>query len=119
MPKTATVRLFWTRSPSSDAVRQTVKIVNGGALSTVELDMVAQEVTVTVKASSSCSFSIDTFDDEGNVASSEVYAFTLGDLEKPQPATNLGHEVLSVQDDEPPVTPPAPSAAPKGKSDKH
>lgn len=98
MAKVATVRLLWTKSPSADIVKQEVATRINGNETTVQLDPAAESFTIEVQALGTVSFSIKSFDNESNVATSETYTFTLGDLETPLPATNLGHEVVAVHD---------------------
>lgn len=96
--KVADVKLFWTKSPSQDIAKVTVKTTINGTETVAEVGPEVQEIQVEVAALGSVQFQIDVTDTEGKVASSEIYSFTLGDLENPLPATNLGHEVLGVRD---------------------
>lgn len=105
MAKLASVKLSWKKSVSADAVSQQVVTVVDGAAATVTLDAVAESVTVDVLARAAVRFKVVTLDAEGLSASSDEYSFVLGDLEAPQPATGLGHQVLSVRDV--PDAPPA------------
>lgn len=97
--KVADVKLGWTPSVSAGVVKQVVKVSIDGAEPTV-IDPVSPEVgeiMVEVKASSSVVFSVLTTDSDGTVES-EKYTFLISDLELPQPATNLFHEVVAVRE---------------------
>lgn len=112
MAKVADIRLGWTRSPSTDVTKQVVLVTIDGAETTAEVGPDIQEWMITVNASKSVQFKVDSYDSEGNHTVSEVYSFVLGDLEAPQPATGLFHEVVAVRD-ESPVTPTPPSSVKK------
>jgi hypothetical protein len=101
MAKVADVKLTWVKSPSLDVAKQKVITTVDGTVTEIELAPVAEELMIVVQANSSVQFRIETFDAEGNVATSETHSFTLGDLEAPLPATDLGHEVVAVRDEEP------------------
>lgn len=102
--KVADVNLFWTRSVSDDVASQRI-VVNLDGTETVnsELPPELESFQLEVKASSSVVFTVYTTDTEGNEVASESYTFRLGNLDLPQPATNLGHEVTGVREvpDEP------------------
>ena len=99
MSEVASVVLGWNRSPSSDVVSQSINItINGNTDTSIEVGAEVQSYQLEVDAKSSVSFSIKSFDAEGKVATSEVYSFTLGDLEAPLPATNLFHEIVGIRD---------------------
>lgn len=98
MPKVADVRLGWTKSPSADVSKVQVVVTNNGTESTVEGGPEVEELMVVVQPLGAVQFKVVTFDSEGNQATSETYAFTLGDLEAPLPATGLFHEVVGVRD---------------------
>ena len=97
--KVADIKLSWKRSPSSDIKSVKVVFSANGSETTVDTESPdVQELAVTVSANSNCSFKIVTTDNEGLVATSEVYSFNLGDLEAPLPATNLSHVVVAIRD---------------------
>jgi hypothetical protein len=99
MAKVADVKLGWTKSPSADVSKVEISVTINGAETKTEIDPAAESFMVVVRAGGVVSFTIATFDSEGNQATSEVYTFTLGDLESPLPATNLFHEVVGVRDE--------------------
>jgi len=100
MAKVADVKLSWTRSPSSGVTKVEVKTTVNGNETVVEVGPEVESFQITVQASSTVSFQVITHGDEsGDVAASETYTFTLGDLEAVLPATGLGHEVLAVRDE--------------------
>ena len=97
--KIADVKLTWKPSVSTDVREQTVIVTIDGVEklnSTVSPSI--QEVLIEVNAESSVLFTVTTVDNEGNSTVSEAYTFTLGDLDAPQPATFLAHEVVAVRD---------------------
>lgn len=95
--KVAKVRLGWKPSVSSGVVSQTISVqIDGVETLNSQLEPGVSEVIVDVAASKSVVFSVTTEDDEGNTAVSELYTFTIGDLEAPQPATDLFHEIVGV-----------------------
>ncbi len=96
--KVAKVKLSWRKSPSSDLAKVEIIVDNGGNVTTTVLGPDVEQFMVDVEASKTLNFKILTYDMEGYVSTSELYAFTLGDLEAPLPATNLSHEVISVED---------------------
>lgn len=99
MSKVASVVLGWKRSVSSDVVSQSIVItINGNSDTSIEVGAEVESYQLEVEAKSSVSFAIKSFDSEGKVSTSEVYSFTLGDLEAPLPATNLFHEIVGVRD---------------------
>lgn len=98
MSKIATVKLGWKKSPSADIDRVELIVLKDGTETTTRLGPEVEEFLIEVQASTGVSFRIDTFDTEGYKAASEIYSFMLGDLEDPQPATELYHEVVSVRE---------------------
>ncbi len=109
MAKVADIRLGWKKSASADIKAVKLVVTNDGTETTFDLGPEVEEFKVVVSASKNCHFQVITFDSEGLSATSEVYSFTLGDLEAPLPATGLFHEVLGIRDvDVPPPTPPPP-----------
>lgn len=101
MAKVADIKLMWSKSPSSDIDRVNIVVTNNGTETTTELGPEVEDFAIVVQASGAASFKIVTFDTEGKQATSELYSFTLGDLEDPLPATNLTHEVMGIRDDNP------------------
>lgn len=110
--KVADIRLFWTKSPSADVDHVEVTVTQNGTQTVNQFGPEVEEFQIVAQASSSVQFQVDTFDTEGNKATSVVYGFTLGDLESPLPATNLGHEILGVRD-VPDVPPNPPVSKPR------
>ena len=98
MAKVADIRLFWKKSVSADVSKATVIVTNDGTETTTEVGPEVQEITVVVAATKACSFRVITLDSEGLTSTSTTYDFVLGDLEAPQPATDLGHEVMAIRD---------------------
>lgn len=98
MAKVADVKLSWVKSPSADVAKVQVVVTNDGTESTADFGPEVQELVVVVNASKSVQFKVIVTDSEGLQATSETYTFTLGDLESPQPATGLLHEVVGVRD---------------------
>jgi len=96
--KVADVRLGWSPSVSTDVVEQVVHFNVDGNPREVTLTREANELMIEVDALSSVQFFVTSKDAEGVEVSSEVYTFVLGDLEPPQPATGLFHEVVAVRD---------------------
>jgi len=96
--KVADVKLGWSPSVSLDVVKQVVAFSVNGAPREVELTRDVQELVIEVAASSSVQFTVTTVDSENQAVSSEVYNFVLGDLEPPQPATGLFHEIIAVRE---------------------
>lgn len=117
MAKVADVKLSWKKSPSLDISSQVIEIKKGSAEATrIEVGPEVESYMLEVDALNTVSFTIQTLDIEGQVVTSDVYSFSLGDLEVPLPATDLFHEVIAVRDLEivvdPPVDPVDPSAEP-------
>lgn len=97
--KVATVKIGWSRSPSADVVSRKLELTKNGETTTIDLGPEVSEYTIEVAALGAVQFRTTVFDSEGNEATSEVYTFTLGDLEAPQPDTGLFHEVVEVRDE--------------------
>lgn len=104
MAKIATVLLGWEKSPSADVAKVVTTVTVNGATTTTEFGPEVVEHLIEVKANSAVSFTVTTYDSEGLQSVSETHSFTLGDLEAPQPATNLFHTVVGIRDEE--VVPP-------------
>lgn len=98
MAKVADVKLKWKKSPSSDVAKVEITVTVDGSESTAELGPEIENFMVEVKAGGSCQFQIDTTDSEGLVGTSTTYSFSLGNLEAPLPATELGHEIVAIRD---------------------
>lgn len=98
MAKIATVKLGWTKSVSADVAKVTITVTKDGTTTTTEVGPEVESIQIDVEASKSVQFQVVVTDTEGLTATSDLYTFTLGDLEAPQPATNLFHEVVSVRD---------------------
>lgn len=101
MAKIASVRHFWTKSPSADVTKVVAVLTINGNETRTEYGPEVEEFVTDVNAGSSVSYLIETYDGEGKVATSETYTYNLGDLVDPLPATLLGHEVVGVRDEEP------------------
>lgn len=95
MPRSARIELGWSRSLSTDVAKQEIKIEINGAIQTVMVPPEVESYLITVEAQSSVSFSVDTFDEDGQTGSI-VYSFSVGDLEAPLPATDLFHRVVAI-----------------------
>jgi hypothetical protein len=107
--KIATVKLGWTKSASADVAKVDILTTIGGTQTTTTVGPEVESIQVDVAASTSFSFQVVVTDSEGLTASSEIYAFTLGDLTDPLPATDLFHQIIAVRDDTPPSPPPTPA----------
>lgn len=103
--KVADVKLFWQKSVSGDVEKAQVTVTNNGTVTVADLGPEVEDFVIEVQAGGSVSFKVVTFDKEGLQSTSETYSFTLGDLEPPQPATLLGHEVVGVRDVADPIPP--------------
>lgn len=97
--KIANIRLSWVRSASTDVSSRKLTVAVDGNKTVFDIPAEVSEYVLDVPARVAVTFFTQVFDSEGNVAQSETYAFTLGDLEAPQPDTSLFHEILSVRDD--------------------
>ncbi len=69
-----------------------------GTETTTEVGPEVESIQIVVEASKSVTFKVITTDDENLTSTSDIYTFSLGDLETPLPATNLFHEVIGVRD---------------------
>lgn len=96
--KVADVKLSWKKSVSADIDRVEILVTVNGTETKTDLTSEVEEFMIEVAASGSAQFQIITFDKEGSQSSSVIYSFTLGDLEPPQPATDLTHQVVAVRD---------------------
>jgi hypothetical protein len=105
--KVADVKLIWTPSVSDDVVKQVVSVsIDGAEPTLIEVGPEVQSVMTEVLASQSVVFSVSTTDAEGFTTVSELYSFAVGNLEAPQPATFLAHEVVAIREvDDVPVAP--------------
>lgn len=104
MAKVADVKLTWKKSVSADVSKVEVVTTINGQVTTTELGPEVESFMIEVAALGVVSFHIVTYDTEGNQSTSVTYGFSLGDLEAPQPATDLSHEIVGIRD----VTPPEP-----------
>jgi hypothetical protein len=98
MAKVADVKLKWMKSVSSGITKVAITVINDGTTTSAELGAEVESFMIEVKANGVVSFFVDTFDDEGNKTTSATYSFSVGDLEAPLPATDLGHEIVGVRD---------------------
>ncbi len=98
MAKVADVKLSWTKSPSADVAKVTVVVTKDGTETTTEVGPEVESIQIVVEASKSVTFKVIVTDSEGLAATSDIYTFSLGDLEAPLPATDLFHEVVGVRD---------------------
>lgn len=98
MAKVADVKIFWTPSPSTDIEKVLVKTTINGAETISQFGAEVTEMMIVVSAMGSVTISIDVIDKDGLQASSEIHSFVLGDLEGPQPVTDIGHTVVAVRD---------------------
>lgn len=104
MAKVADVKLTWTKSVSADIERVEIRVTQNGTETLTELGPEVEQFMIEAGPHASVAFAIDTYDAEGNKATSQVYTFTLGDLEMPLAATNLSHEITAIRDTEEPGT---------------
>lgn len=100
MPKIATIKSRWKRSPSSDIVKAKVVFTMDGLSTTTDVDPSVEEFVFEAAANSSFQVRIDSYDSDDLIASSQTVSRTLGDLEGPLPATDLTLEIISVRDGE-------------------
>lgn len=99
MMKVADVKLSWKPSVSPDVVKQVASVsIDSAEPTTFEVGPEVDSVMIEVKAISTVVFFVTSTDAEGNSAVSEQYTFTIGDLEAPQPATTLFHEIVGVRE---------------------
>lgn len=98
--KVADIRLGWKRSVSVDLLKQVLHLTVDGTTTTAELGPEVQEYAITVQAQKSVQFQVESIDTEERVTMSMLYDFTLGDLEDPQPATDLFHEIIGIRDED-------------------
>ena len=97
--KIADVKLTWKPSVSSDVTKQVVSVsIDGAEPTKMEVGVEVQSVVIEVNALESVVFSVESFDSEDFSTVSEQYTFSLGNLESPQPATFLDHEVVAIRD---------------------
>ncbi len=96
--KVADVKLSWKKSVSADVGKIDIKVTINGNETSTELGPEVESFMIEVAALGVVSFLIVTHDTEGNQATSEAYTFSLGDLEAPQPATDLFHEIVGIRD---------------------
>jgi len=96
--RVADVTLGWTKSSSDDAVKQTVFVINDGVTTVSDFSPDVEEMQITVEASKSVQFRVVATNGAGLNEQGGVYSFTLNDLNRPQPATGLGHKVTGTRD---------------------
>jgi hypothetical protein len=97
--RVADVKLSWKPSVSTDVASQRVVVsIDGQETLNADVSATTEEMMIEVNAQSSVVFAVFTTDFEGNESQSESYTFTIGDLEAPQPASLLGHEIVAVRD---------------------
>lgn len=96
--KVADVKIFWTPSPSADVEKVIVKTTVNGSETMSQFGPEVIEMMIEVAALGSVTVQIDVIDKEGLTGSSEIHSFVLGDLEAPQPVTNVGHEIVGIRD---------------------
>jgi len=106
--KQATIRFYWSRSASGDVTAQRLEVTKDGVKSVFDLPAELEEFVTEVNAKASVLFRVTAIDGDGNEGPSDTFDFTLSDLTAPLPLTNLGFEVLAINDlpDEP-TAPPA------------
>lgn len=98
MAKVADVKLSWKKSASADVDKVSIVVTIDGTTTTTELGPEVEEFMIVVNANGVVNFNVVTFDSEGLQSTSSTYAFSLGDLEAPLPATDLFHEVVGIRD---------------------
>ena|SRR5215218_5266843 len=100
--KIATVKFEWDDSVSTDIETVEFVLIIAGTEQSTIIDRGVKEFVVDINANTSGTFKIIYTDKEGLVAVSMVATFTIGDLEKPLPATNLRWSIIGVHDSEEP-----------------
>ena len=98
------VRLFWTRSPSTDVTARRITVTKGSESAQFDLGPEVSEYLIEVEAFTFVTFKTEVMDAAGNKATSDTYTFTSPDMEAPLSDTNLGHEIVGIIDGTP--TPP-------------
>ncbi len=73
-------------------------VTKDGTETTTEVGPEVESIQIVVEASKSVTFKVIVTDSEDLSVTSDLYTFSLGDLESPLPATNLFHEVIGVRD---------------------
>ncbi len=103
--KVADIKLSWQSSVTPINSRKII-ITKNGETETIDVPLEITAYMLVVPALGVVSFQTIVTDEDGSSAS-ELYTFSVGDLELPQPDTNLFHEIIGVRDEEetPPETP--------------
>ena len=99
--RVADVELFWDLSVSTDIKRQfvTVTFSNEEEVTANEIELVAEQNTVTIVVPENTGVNVAIVTDDGTFKSVPTnYSFAVGDLTQPQPVGGLGHRVLGVRD---------------------
>lgn len=96
--KVAKVRIKWKRSVSNDIEKRVITIDKGGEVTELELGVEVSEYVFDIEANTTTHVTTTLTDAEGNVVTSDLYSFPIGDLEFPQPDTEFSHEILEVRD---------------------
>jgi len=94
--KVADVKLTWDLPPGVAGTQ--IFVINNGVTTEFAYGPDTKEMQITMEPSTSCQFRVVTFDADGNFDQGGVYNFTLNDLDRPQPATDLHHEVANVRE---------------------
>jgi len=106
-------RLFWSKSVTPNIVSVTVDSVVNGVTAHAVVSPDVEEYVVDIAANSNAAFTVTSTNADGLSSVSAVHSFVVDSLENPQPATGLGHSLLSVIDTEATTTQPPISPVPK------
>lgn len=95
--KHAQVRLFWTPSPSKDVKRVLIEVVaDNFVIAQSELPPSANEYILNIPENAIVDVVIGV--DDGTYVVPASFTFTVPDLTKPLPVTDIGFEILGVID---------------------
>ncbi len=104
MSKVADCKFSWAKSVSTDVVKVTAILVQGGVTQRIDMPTIdVESFEITFSPNSSGTFSVESMDNEGHVTVSETITWSVGDLVAPAPATNLKFEVVQIRDIPDPV----------------
>lgn len=96
--KVADIKLEWDKSVSTDLKQVEVSVTVDGVTVKSTFPPEVQEFAIEVAANKSWSFNIKTIDKDGLEAMSVTFSDVTGDLELPQPATNLRATIMGIRD---------------------
>ena len=107
----ATVRFTWTKSASTDVVKQNFSVscqpADGSPAheQAFELGPTVELLEVTVHENETCTATLTAEDAAGNVSAPATVTFNVGDLTQPLPPTNLAFEIVDVSGPSPDPVP--------------